>query len=223
MLYKLLVSGVSMRRCASVLNVHRKTIERRKRFLASQCRRRIAQNLPEGLTAIQFDEMETFEHTKCKPVSIYLAVASEQRRILDFKIARFPAKGKLAHIARKKYGPRIDERSKKRVEFLNNLKQMVAPEVEILTDMSPHYPSDVRKILPKAIHSTTKGRRGCVVGQGELKRGGYDPLFSLNHTAAMLRANMNRLFRRTWCTSKTIEGLENHLHIYMDYHNRFLI
>jgi len=62
-----------------------------------------------------------------------------------------------------------------------------------------------------------------VVGQGELKRGGYDPLFSLNHTAAMIRANINRLFRRTWCTSKRIDRLEGHLLLYTDYHNRVLV
>ena len=32
---------------------------------------------------------------------------------------------------------------------------------------------------------TTKGRRGCVIGQGELKRGGYDPLFALNLNYAL--------------------------------------
>ena len=69
----------------------------------------------------------------------------------------------------------------------------------------------------------TKGRRGCVVGQGELKAIGFDPIFAFNHTAAMLRANMNRLFRRTWCTTKTIRGLEDHLALYVKYHNEELL
>jgi hypothetical protein len=46
--------------------------------------------------------------------------------------------------------------------------------------------------------------------------------FSLNHTCAMLRANLNRLFRKTWCTTKKIQGLVNHLLIYVAFHNRRL-
>jgi len=40
----------------------------------------------------------------------------------------------------------------------------------------------------EATHRTVKGRRGSIAGQGELKKIGFDPLFSLNHTCAMLRA-----------------------------------
>jgi len=39
----------------------------------------------------------------------------------------------------------------------------------------------------------------------------------------MLRANVNRLIRRTWCTTKRIDRLVDHLTIYADYHNRLLI
>ena len=62
-----------------------------------------------------------------------------------------------------------------------------------------------------------------MTGQGELKKLRFDPLFALNHTCAMLRANINRLFRRTWCTTKKKECLEDHLAVYMDFHNRVLL
>ncbi|MGZ3809720.1 MAG: transposase, partial [Bacteriovorax sp.] len=60
-------------------------------------------------------------------------------------------------------------------------------------------------------------------GQGELKKVHYDPLFKINHTCAMLRYRINRLVRRTWCTTKKIEMLENHLQIYIAYHNKYLL
>ena len=101
----------------------------------------------ESLDDIQFDELETFEHTKCKPLSVIIAV--------DRK--------------------------------------------------------------------TCKGKRGCVTGQGELKKVGFDPLFSLNHTFAMFRANMNRLFRKTWCTTKVPQGLIDHIDLYIQHHNRVLV
>ncbi|HEY8279241.1 MAG TPA: transposase, partial [Bdellovibrionota bacterium] len=76
--------------------------------------------------------------------------------------------------------------------------------------------------FPKALHKTYEGKRGAQGGQGELKKVKFDPLFSLNHTCAMFRANVNRLFRKTWCTTKRIDRLRAHLMIYAHYHNRHL-
>jgi hypothetical protein len=38
----------------------------------------------------------------------------------------------------------------------------------------------------------------------------------------MTRANMNRLFRRTWCTTKLPARLADHLAIYAVFHNKML-
>ena len=56
-----------------------------------------------------------------------------------------------------------------------------------------------------------------------LKKIRFDPLFSLNHTCAMLRANLNRLFRRTWCTTKKPERLALHIAMYVVFHNETLL
>ncbi len=61
------------------------------------------------VTSLEFDDLETFEHTKCKPLSATIAVESKTRRILGFRVARMPAKGLLAAISRKKYGYRKDD------------------------------------------------------------------------------------------------------------------
>ena len=81
----------------------------------------------------------------------------------------------------------------------------------------------LKACFPGKTHFRHKGGRGCITGQGELKKLRFDPLFSLNHTCAMLRANINRLFRKTWCTTKKKEGLERHLAVYMDFHNTRLL
>ncbi len=39
----------------------------------------------------------------------------------------------------------------------------------------------------------------------------------------MLRANINRLFRKTWNTTKKVEALIDHLWIYVRYHNAVLV
>ena len=113
-----------------------------------------------------------------------------------------PTKGRLVHIARKKYGPRKDERSQGRAKLFQTLQSLVEPTALFKSDQNPHYPIDLKKVFPHATHQTHKGQRGSTTGQGGLKKTRFDPLFALNHTCAMTSANMNRLFRKTWWTSK---------------------
>jgi hypothetical protein len=106
--------------------------------------------------------------------------------------------------------------------LFKDLKPFVTPHTIWQSDENPHYPRYLLRHYPHAQHKTTKGGRGAVTGQGELKKLRFDPLFALNHTCAMLRANLNRLFRRSWCLSKTKQGLIDHLSIYVTYHNLVL-
>ena len=221
---KLIVSGVSQRQMARVLGTTRKTIARKFAFLAEQARADqlvyLERFQQKPFKEIQFDDLETSEHTKCKPLSVALAVDASSRKILGFQVSQMPAKGLLSQIALKKYGPRADLRPLGWDALMRGIKPYVSETAHFLSDKNPHYPQYVNRHFPKAKHLTVEGRRGCVAGQGELKKIGYDPLFSLNHTCAMLRAHLNRLFRRTWCTTKKRERLSDHIALYMKYHNR---
>jgi hypothetical protein len=183
---------------------------------------KMKQEAPHSLLALQFDEMESSVHSKCLPLSIPLAVLPGSRKILSFRVCEMPAKGLLAEISRKKYGPRKDGRPQAADSLFAELAGLIHPEAEIATDQNPKYPGWMASHFPKIKHFAHKGRRGCVVGQGELKKGGWDPLFSLNHTCAMLRANINRLARRTWCTTKRADRLAVHIELYIEFHNQTL-
>lgn len=225
---KLLVcSGVSQRRAAVILGVNPKTVVRRFRFIAHQERARHQKWMNENfgsqhLSHIQFDDLETAEHTKCKPISVSLAVDPRTRKILNFKVSQMPAKGLLAKTALRKYGLREDQRPRGWDQMMKELVPFVSGNVVWHSDDNPHYPRFVFKHFPHSQHKTVKGGRGAISGQGELKKLRFDPLFSLNHTCAMLRANLNRLFRRTWCITKNQQGLIDHLSIYVSYHNQVL-
>jgi len=226
---KLLCSGVSQRRIARLLNVDRKTVARKLLCLASQAKERhraLLDSLASSehkISRLHFDEMETFERSKCLPVSIPLAVEAKTRLILGYGVCSMPAKGPLARISLRKYGPRADDRESTAHDLFLGLARVVHPKAELTTDQNPKYPSWIGHHFPEFRHEAVKGRRGCVVGQGELKKIGFDPLFDLNHTCAMFRANVNRLFRRTWCTTKRLDRLDAHLAIYLQYHNEELI
>jgi hypothetical protein len=173
--------------------------------------------------SLHFDEMESFEGSKCLPLSIPLAVHPKSRKILGFRVASMPANGPLASISLKKYGKREDRRPEAAFNLFQEIAPLLSTTVKITSDQNPKYPAWIKPHFPGASHRAVKGKRGCVVGQGELKRVVFDPLFSLNHTCAMIRANVNRLFRRTWCTTKRPDRLEAHLELYVQFHNSVLI
>lgn len=222
---ELYCSGVSKRRIAVLLKINRKTVARKLLFL-TKVKKAFNQKKFEALdeiTEIQFDDLETIEHTKCKPVSVTLAVDNKTRRILKFKVSQMPAKGHLAKISLKKYGYRADHRPQARKELFESLKGKVSEGALIESDDNPHYKEDVRNFFPKATYKTYLSERSSVAGQGELKKVIFDPLFSINHTFAMMRANINRLVRRTWCTTKNLDRLTDHIELYVYYHNEVLL
>lgn len=226
-LKQLLCSGVSMRRSAKILKIHRTTVSRKLRFLGMEARKhhqKFQQSLKEKkVFNVQFDDLLTIEHTKCKPLSVTAAVDKDSRKILSLSVSSMPAFGHLANLSRKKYGKREDHRSQGLENLFLELKKIVDQNATFSSDDHKLYPSHLRKYFPEAIYHQYKGGRGCIAGQGELKKLYYDPLFYINHTFAMLRANINRLIRKSWCTTKDPERLKDHLFIYINYHNTQLV
>jgi len=218
----LLISGVSQRRAAKLCSTTQITVARKlvrmAKFSQVAHAARLARMKKSVKTAV-FDEMEAFEHSKCKPVAIAVAVEEGSRIILSATAASMPAKGHLAGISRRRYGKRADHRKHALGKALATISCVASADLLVKSDQCPRYPKLVRKHLPDAEHKTFKGRRGCVVGQGELKAGGRDPLFSLNHTCAMVRDNVKCLSRRTWCTTKRLDRLQCRLDLYVGAHN----
>jgi hypothetical protein len=169
-----------------------------------------------------FDEMETHEHTKSKPLTMPIAVEFKTRKILALRVGVIAAKGMLAKESVKKYGKRVCERKRVLDEMLEDLTACTEPTCVIKTDESRHYIRPILKYFPKATHESYKGRKPQDNGLGELKTGGFDPLFYLNHTYAMIRDNLKRLSRRTWATTKCKDQLEHQLYMYAWFHNLWL-
>lgn len=224
-IFRSITGCMSQRRIARDLRVNRKTVARKFLFLGLWAKKLLPEVNRRFAKAkiIEFDDLETSEHTKCKPLSVIVAVEFPTRRLLVYGVAKMPAKGRLSAISKKKYGPRKDERRKKRRELFEDLKDLFEPDAIIKSDKNPHYIDDVKEHFPKATHRSFKGQRGSDTGQGELKQPRFDPIFAINHTNAMLRANINRLIRKTWCTTKKQECLDLHIAIYALRHNLDLI
>lgn len=225
-LWKLLASNISMRRAALFFGVDKKTVERKFRFLGERSRRKNEQfnaRLKNKVFNIQIDDLITKENSKLKPLSVTIAVEEKTRIILSVEVSQIPSFGHLAQVARKKYGHRKDYHDEGLTRTFKTLSKIVNPEVQIKSDEHQRYPSFVSAYFPRGKHLTFKSERASVAGQGELKKIARDPLFAINHTCAILRANINRLIRKTWCTTKDPKRLKDHLDIYIHFHNEILL
>ena len=226
-LLKLLASGVSMRRAGIILGIHKTTVKRKFEYLAIKARLKNEVFLQllehDKVQQMQFDDLITTEHTKLKPLSISLAIDKKRRFILGAEVSIIPSFGHLAALSRKKYGKRISSHKEKLHELFEKISLTIDKSALIESDEHHYYGGVIKQFFPEADFRQYKGGRGCVSGQGELKKLHFDPLFKINHTCAMLRANINRLFRRTWCTTKRPEMLKNHLDIYIYFHNQILL
>lgn len=225
-LAKLLSSNVSMRRSAWILRVNRKTVERKLAFLGQKYRRlnrRYCEKRQGTIREVQLDDLITKENSKLKPLAVTMVVESGTRRILALEVARIPAFGHLAKLAVKKYGKRSDEHPASLERMFCELAPLMHCHVTIKSDEHQRYGAVIRKHLPYAKHLTFKSERARVAGQGELKKGGFDPIFTVNHSCAMLRANVSRLIRKTWNTTKRVDRLKDHLEIFAWFYNQKLL
>ncbi len=203
-----------------------KTVERKLIVIAAVSRQKIKRSEKLWLThakRIQLDDLITKEQSKLKPLTVTIAIDETSRRILAVEVSQIPAFGRLARIAIKKYGSRPDQHNQGLERVFHKLSASITEEASFKTDEHPRYPSFIKTYFPKAKHLTYKSERASVAGQGELKKLCYDPLFAVNHTCAMLRANVNRLIRKTWCTTKDPKRLKDHLDIFVYFYNQILL
>lgn len=97
--------------------------------------------------------------------------------------------------------------------MLTTLKSVLAPGATLATDAHSSYKKWVQAALPGVVLQQTK----AIVSKVD----DYDPLFAINVAFAKLRKDLARLGRKTWTTTKTIKGLEDHLWLWVAWTNKY--
>ena len=109
--FQLLCSGVSLRRIALLLNLNRTTVARKLAFLArvsKERQHRFQRTLPK-VRQVQFDDLITLEHTKCKPLAISLAVEAPYPKDSGVRSLPHPGLRPLGgNLSRRKYGTQAE-------------------------------------------------------------------------------------------------------------------
>jgi transposase-like protein len=224
--YNYLTSGVTLRRTTQMLGCSYQTVYKKYLWL-SQLAKNYHSTQEFQIKELQFDEMESIEHTKLKPLTIALAV-SDDYKVLGVNVGTIPAKGHLSAISIRKYGPRENQSSLVVTELLKNLK--VRPQgldFIIKSDSKFEYKRIAQQVFPLKKHlihiarvQKDKKREMKYLKSEKII---FDPIFALNQRMAKFRDHIKRLTRRSWCTTKKRENLENHIYLYMADNNGYSI
>jgi len=207
--FRLAVSGVSMRRMLALLGCSKRTLARKIGHLARQAQVHHAAHLAEVKTAYaMMDELETFIHARYKQVAVPMVVRVKTGEILAFGLARIPSSMRKG-IEDNRWV--INDRTRVVPRVLLDCGPALKAGATLATDGDWNYPKWISKALPGVAHRKLKSPSAP----------DYDPLFAINLTFAKMRNDLARLARKTWTTSKSIQGLENHLWLYVAWVNGY--
>jgi transposase-like protein len=227
LLLKLFCAKVTQRRAARIAGVNKVTVARKFDYLSKKAalkNERFKRKLANDKSVhIQFDDLITKEKTKLKPLSVTVVVDAQRRFILEADVSQIASFGHLAKISKRKYGPRRSFHKESLEKIFINLTDVVDQSSLIQSDEHSNYNPVVRKYFPEANYKQYKSERGCVAGQGELKKTNFDHIFTINHTLAVMRDSLGTLVRRTWCTTQDPRRLKGHLEMFIYYYNQIYL
>ena len=211
---RLFVACVGQRQAARVLQVSRRTIERRFRWLA----RHASAFLDNHLTGrplrgpFQLDEFESFEGNRFQPVTVPVLIDRRTLFLVATSVGPLRRKGRMTalqlrrrteHEAR--FGRRPSQSPVAVRQVLARLIAVVPRRFVLESDEKPLYGALSRRLFGSRCRWRTHSAAA--------RRDRGNPLFPINHTNARLRHFLARLRRRTWCVSKTRGDLLRHLRI----------
>jgi len=221
---RFLVSKVTHRQTARMLEIDRKTVHRRLRLWGPALRElhegfleRAVQN--GGLFgSFSLDEMETYEQNRrLKPLTVPVLIHRATRFVVDLGVGQLPARGGLQgrDLERKQaQGPRRSESTRVVRGCFETLRRVHDPSelLQIVVDQKSSYKPEIKRLFGNRIAA-------LVTESSKRARNVSNPLFQINHTLASLRDHVSRLVRRTWAASKRGGELVHHAWIFAAWKN----
>lgn len=210
--FKWYCSAATQRRLARNVEVNRKTVVRKFERLSKWARKTHNEKLRSGSLVtnyIFFDEMQHHIHSRLKPVTIALAVRAKTGEILEVSVSSLPSRRKPGR-QKQLYPNWINNGWAARERTMLSLHHCRKENTVVGTDQC--------KIYPSLVHAHGFEHRALKRRKVWEKR---DPMFWLNHVCARIRADLSRMRRRTWVTSKSIKHLQMHLDLYIAYQNGY--
>lgn len=199
---------MSLRGIGRVLKINRKTVE--KYFLRgaqrAECENLKALDNRDIVTSyVQFDTLETFEHTKERPLGIHLSIRAKTGEIISAKVHKISI--------------RALSISKKKIKAWNETTDQMASLSEMLLESSKTF---------NRLNTTIAcdGYRQQIVLTKKICDQDYVNVAVLPDNKKIdlairkLRNDVSRLSRKSLCSTKKQSRLQNHLDLYINYNNK---
>lgn len=208
MIIKLCCEGVSFRGIARTLEINVKTVESYFLREANIARDEQLKDIANGeikTSFAQVDEVQTFEHSHKRPLGIQLAVRAKTSEIIVAKVCRIPMAAQTASRADKEAYQKMSTRNQAKVELALDLNKIMRDSKTIKSDGKYFCREIVEKIVDNVNYISEVHRN--------------NPIWRLDKVVLMMRQHVSRLRRSTLATTKRIDRLQNHLDLYIRYHN----
>ncbi len=205
---KMYCERMSLRGIARTLNVSYPTVVKYFRENAELARKSNRKRLSEkGLVTsyVQFDQLETYEHTKRKPVGIQLSIRHKTGEIISAKAGYIPVR---ALAVSKAYSTKWN----KMANQSNHTIKMIQETKKALNTKGSTISCDGYRPQIKLLKNICK--QSFITIQPSMKEHK-----KIDRVFRRIRQDVSRLGRKTLSTTKRLEQLQNHLDLYTDYHN----
>lgn len=205
---KMYCERMSLRGIARTLNISYPTVVKYFRENAELARKANKKRLDnKGLITsyIQFDQLETYEHTKRKPVGIQISIRHKTGEIVSAKAGYIPIRALSVSKSYSTEWNKMANQSNHTEKMLQETKKALNPKGSTIT--CDGYRPQI-KLLKKTC------RESYVTIQPSVKEHK-----KIDRVFRRIRQDVSRLGRKTLSTTKRLEQLQNHLDLYTDYHN----
>jgi transposase-like protein len=225
-IYKFYCSAMTLRRMARVLGISRQTVNNKFIFMSAVAHKEHDRHIDDGkikTNHILIDELHTFEHTKYKPLAITLVVSEGSGKIIDAQVSTFASTVGQGKLPLKYQGMwRPDNRLVAAEDCLMTAKRCaINPNTLIVvSDKTKSFFPAINKILPQASYQQHFGKPPAYLPH-HLRKKWKNPLFHINHLCAKNRADLSRVRRKTWITTKQMDRLQAHLYLYIAWNNGY--
>ena len=198
----------SLRGIARVLNIDIKTAM--KYFLenasVSKGKNKEALNNGEIKTAyMQFDQMETFEHSKERPVGIQIAIRWKTGEIIS-------AKAGYTNLRALSVSKSKIQNWNKKFASNKNLVKMIKESKKALNKTQSTISCDGYRPQIKLVKNLIKDSNTAIQESKATNK-------KIDRVFRKMRQDISRPDRKSLSTTKSIENLQSHLDLYIDYNN----
>ena len=152
----------------------------------------------------QFDQLETYEHSRRRPVGVQLSIRHKTGEIISAKVGYIPVRAlSVSKLYSTDWNSRItDEHTR---NMLKETKKALNPKASTIT--CDGYRPQV-KLLERLCNEPS-----ITIQTSSKEHKKIDRVFR------RMRQDLSRLGRKTLSTTKRLDQLQNHLDLYTDYHN----